>query len=87
MLTVTPPAFARMALLLKTEEKNAVLRIIRRNKRLKIRVSSLRPGDQTFNHNGKVVLAIDSKVSPSLSKRHLDVHQTEDGPRLRMLLD
>ncbi|MCY2967898.1 MAG: hypothetical protein NT069_30435 [Planctomycetota bacterium] len=86
MLKVTTPAAARMAQLLKAEGTTAVLRIVRRNKRLKIKVSALQPGDQTFAHNGKVVLAIDSKVSPSLSKRQLDLRQTDSGPRLKMLL-
>jgi hypothetical protein len=84
MLNVSTPAAARMAHLLKTKAADAVLRIIRRKDRLKMRLGRLHAGDQTFAHQGRVVLAIDQRIGKSLSLRHLDLRETATGPRLRL---
>ena len=41
-----------------------------------------RPGDTTFDHNGRTVLLLDEQASQVLSERTLDVQTTTDGPRL-----
>lgn len=41
-----------------------------------------RPGDATFEHNGRKVLLLDSQAAQTLEGKVLDVHSTDDGPRL-----
>jgi hypothetical protein len=84
MLKVSDRAAERMAHLLNAKSDGAVLRIIRRDDRLRMLFGHLLPGDQTFAHQGRVVLAIDQRVGKSLSLRHLDLRETETGPRLRL---
>lgn len=86
MLKVSTPAAAQLAQLLNPRANDAVVRIIRRKNRLRLRWSLVRPGDQTFAHDGRVVLALDDRMGKSLSKRQLEVRQTDAGPRLRMKL-
>jgi hypothetical protein len=45
-------------------------------------LDSARPGDTTFNHEGRKVLLLDALASEVLADRTLDVHSTEDGPSL-----
>jgi hypothetical protein len=71
-----------MAHLLNAKPENAVLRIVRRDQRLRLRFGTVRPGDQTFVHDGRIVLALDERVGTSLSLRQLELRQTDDGPRL-----
>lgn len=84
MLKVSTPAAVRMTHLLNPKGAAAVLRIIRRDARFRLRVSHLRPGDQTFSHDGRVVLVLDKRMHKSLSRVHLDVRQTDTGPRLKL---
>jgi len=84
MLKVSVPAAARMAVLLNSRPGDAVLRIIRDHKRLRLRVGVLSPGDQTFAHNGKVVLALDQRLGKDLALRQLDLRESATGPRLRL---
>jgi hypothetical protein len=84
MLQVSTSAAARMAHLLSAKPENAVLRIVRRNQRLRLRLGTVHPGDQTFVHNGRVVLALDERIGTNLSLRQLDLRQTDGGPRLRL---
>jgi len=41
-----------------------------------------RPGDTTFNHDGRKVLLLDPSASQALAEKKLDVQATDDGPRL-----
>jgi hypothetical protein len=84
MLKVSTPAAVQLAHLLHPKAGDAVVRIVRRKNRLRLRWSLVRPGDETFAHDGRVVLALDDRMRRSLSKRQLDVRQTDAGPRLRM---
>lgn len=84
MLKISPTAAARMADLLTAKSDNAVLRIVRRDDRLHLQTGRLRPGDETYAHEGRVVLAIDPRVAKSLTLRQLDLRETSTGPRLRM---
>lgn len=84
MLQVSIPAAARMAHLLKTRPETAVLRIVLHKDRLRMRRGLVHPGDQTFAHNGRVVLALDKTMGTTLSKRELDLRQTDHGPKLRL---
>jgi hypothetical protein len=84
MFTLTNPASARLAHLLETKGDAAVARIFCRKHKLRLGVGQLRPGDQTFSHEGRVVLALDQRISTSLSRRRLYVRQTDTGPRLKL---
>jgi len=84
MLQVSTPAAARMAYLLNSKPGNAVLRIVRQNQRLRLRLGTVRPGDQTFVHDGRVVLALDERMGTKLTFRQLELRETDDGPRLQL---
>jgi hypothetical protein len=84
MLIVTNPASARLADLLKTRADDAVLRIYSRNHRLRLGVGHLQPDDRTFAHEGRVVLALNPRISRSLAEHQLDIRQTKTGPRLSL---
>jgi hypothetical protein len=84
MLQVSDRAAERMAHLLNAKSDDAVLRIIRREERLRMQFGQLLPGDQTFAHQGRIVLAIDQRIGKSLSLRHLELRETEAGPRLKL---
>ena len=84
MLHVSTPAAARMAHLLNSRPHHAVLRIVRRDQRLRLRLGIIRPGDQTFVHDGRVVLALDARMGTRLASGQLEVKDTAEGPRLRL---
>lgn len=84
MFNVTIPAAARMTELLVPRADEAVLRIVRRSGRFRLRVSQVRPGDWTFPHCGKTVLALDERMSHLLARRFIDVVGTTAGPRLKL---
>ena len=84
MLQVSTHAATRMAQLLNAKPENAVLRIVRRDQRLRLRLGTVRPGDQTYVHDGRVILALDKSIGTTLSLRQLELRQTDDGPRLRL---
>lgn len=84
MLTMTPSAGARLTLLLDGQSNDAVCRIVRLDRRLKLRKGHVCENDRTFTHDGRVVLAVDEKVSAALESRKLDVRETERGPRLKL---
>jgi hypothetical protein len=73
-----------MAHLLSARPENAVLRIVRQDQRLRLRLGIVRPGDQTFVHDGRVVLAIDERLGTKLGQRQIELRETDDGPRLRL---
>lgn len=57
--------------------------------RLKVETNGLasaldqpRPGDTTFNHDGRKVLLLDPQASRFLAEKKLDLQATDDGPRL-----
>ncbi len=40
------------------------------------------PGDETFNHNGKVVLVLDQQISQLLGNKTIDLMTDDDGSHL-----
>jgi Fe-S cluster assembly iron-binding protein IscA len=42
------------------------------------------PEDETFDHEGRTVLIVDTRVAEYLEDRTLDVRDTEAGPRLKL---
>jgi Fe-S cluster assembly iron-binding protein IscA len=52
---------------------------------LESKLDTVRPGDTTYNHEGRKVLLLDTRASRVLADRTMDVQTTEDGPRLGIL--
>ena len=42
----------------------------------------IRPGDETFDHNGKVVLVLDQQTSQFLGDKTIDLMTDDDGSHL-----
>lgn len=87
MLTLTNSAGAHLNHLLMAKSDTAVARITQGPRRMHLLLGELRAGDQKFSHAGRVVLALDSKVAESLSKRQLDLRASKSGPRLRLVTE
>ncbi len=45
-------------------------------------LDTAKPGDESYDHDGRKVLLLDEQVSSLLAESVLDVHTTEAGPRL-----
>lgn len=84
MLTMTDPAGARLANFLSKVGDDAVVRIVRGKHRFKLEMGRTRKSDETFAHDGRIVLALDERVATSLASRQLQVRETNAGPRLRL---
>ncbi len=61
---------------------DAVVRVVVEGRRVDIGIDIVRPGDTTFDHGGKVVLAIDEQVSELLADMQLDVKVTGEESQL-----
>ena len=84
MLTMTDPAGARLADFLSKVADGSVVRIVRGKHRFKLEMDRPRKSDETFAHDGRIVLALDERVATSLSSRQLQIRETKAGPRLRL---
>lgn len=84
MLNLTETARTRLGDLLIKSPDGEVMRIIRLDRRMRMRRDHVRPNDTVFTHDGRAVLVLDGPVADALSSRTLDVRQTETGPRLRL---
>jgi hypothetical protein len=47
-----------------------------------MQTDKMRPGDETFNHNGKVVLVEDQQISQLFGNRTIDLMTDDDGSHL-----
>ena len=91
MLTLTNAAGAHLARKLARAEAAAdvAIRFIpkehgRKRRRWGLRLDTLHPGDETFVHDGKMVLVLDEAVSELLTEKTLDVKHSAAGPRLTL---
>ncbi len=64
---------------------DAVMRVISRDGGFGLEIDTVQPGDETFAHSEKTVLAIDEQVSELLANNKLDVDATGDQPELRLM--
>jgi hypothetical protein len=48
-------------------------------------LDNARPGDETFDYEGRTVLMLDAQVSQVLDDSTLDVEATDEGPKLILL--
>jgi hypothetical protein len=86
MFNVTKPALARLSRRLDDTESDAkvALRFTRREGGWKLGPDQTRPGDVTFDHDGRNVLLLDAATAKAMTDLTLDVRKTDAGPRLRL---
>ena len=89
MLTVTYAAGEHIAYMLSEHEvrDDVVLRIELTKGGIKMQPDKMRPGDETFDHNGKVVLVLDQQTSQLLGNKTIDLMTDDDGSHLILELD
>ena len=87
MLTLSYAASEHLALMLAEAEApdDAVLRLVGKHGDFGLAIGTVEPGDETFAHAEKTVLAIDEQVSRLLANKKLDVDVTGDKPELTMM--
>jgi hypothetical protein len=66
-------------------QESTAVRFVLEENTLTPMLDNSRPGDETFDHNGRQVLLLDAQVSQILADSTLDVRATEEGPRLVLL--
>ncbi len=84
MLTVTYMAGEHIAYMLCEHEArdDVVLRIKLRKNGVELQPDKMRPGDETFDHNGNVVLVLDQQTSQLLGNKTIDLMSDDDGSHL-----
>ena len=85
MLTLSYVASEHLALMLAqaVAPDDAVIRLVVKDDKIGFTIDTIQPGDATFDHAEKTVLAIDEQVSELLANNKLDVDATGDQPELR----
>jgi hypothetical protein len=75
MLTVTDTAIANLAQILKQQgaPEDVAVRFVYETKGIALRHDSERPGDKTYQHEGRTVLLLDAQVSQLLAEDTLDI--------------
>ncbi len=84
MVTVTYTAVEYMAYTLSEQQvgDDVVLRIRSANGGVEIQRDKVRPGDEIFDHNGKVVMVMDQQTSQLLDNMTIDIMTDHNGSRL-----
>ncbi len=62
--------------------EDAVIRLVVEDGNLGLEIDTVKPGDTTFAHAERSVLAIDAQISESLADKRLDLHVEDDQPEL-----
>ena len=86
MVTVTYSAAEHMAWTLSEHQvrDDVVLRIELTKAHVEMQPDTIRPGDETFDHNGKVVLVLDQLTSRLLGNKTIDLMTDDDGSHLTL---
>ena len=84
MVTLTYSAGEHMAYMLPEDQvrDDVVLRIKFANGGVEMQPDKMRQGDETFDHNGKVVLVLDQQTSQLLGNKTIDLMTDDDGTHL-----
>ncbi len=84
MVTLTYTAGEHMAYMLSEHQARdeVVLRMKLTKGGVEMQPDKIRPGDETFSHNGKVVLVLDQQTSQWLDNKTLDLMTDDDGSYL-----
>ena len=89
-MTVTYTAADHMAYTLSEHQvehqvrDDVVLRIKLTKGDLEMQPDKIRPGDETFDHNGKLVLVLDQQTSQFLGNKTIDLMTDDDGSHLTL---
>jgi len=75
MLTVTEVASARLAQMLEDQgvSEEVAVRFVIEGQGVALRQDTERPGDATFQHDGRTILLLDAEVSELLTETTLDL--------------
>ncbi len=82
MVTITYTAAEHIAYMLSEQQVDAVLRIMVARGDVEMEPDQIRPGDETFDHDGKVVLVLDQQTSQLLGNKTIDLTADDDGSHL-----
>ena len=83
-MTVSYSAAEHMAYTLFESQvsEDSVFRMILTNGCAEMHEDKIRPGDETFDHNGKVVLVMDQQTSQFLGDMTIDLMTDDDGSHI-----
>ncbi len=84
-LVITKAAAAYLAHVREQDPIGQTVRLVFGLRGLEPQPSVVLPGDTTFEHQGRTVLVFDETMFQMLRDKTLDVEETEDGHRLRLL--
>jgi Fe-S cluster assembly iron-binding protein IscA len=86
MLTITETAGAHLAQLLVENKasEDVTIRFLLVGEKLRPMLDNVRPGDVTFEHEGRTVLALDEPLSERFADTTLDLEEAGDGKHLRL---
>jgi hypothetical protein len=65
--------------------EETAIRLVLDGNTLTPKLDNARPGDATFDHEGRMVLMLDAQLTQVLAESMLDVRVTEEGPVLVLL--
>src|SRR5262249_26385642 len=65
--------------------EETAIRLVLEGNTLTPQLDNARPGDETFDHEGRLVLMLDAQVSQVLDDSTLDIEATDEGPKLILL--
>lgn len=84
MLNLTPAAGGYLSKVLEEAQASpdTAVRLAVEGDGLQSTLDVVRPGDTTYNHDGRKVLVLDNRASRVLADRTLDVLPTDEGMRL-----
>ena len=84
MVTLTYTAGERMAYMLSERQvrDDVVLRIKLTKGGFEMQPDKMRPGDETLDHNGKVILVLDQQTSQLVGNKTIDLITDDDGSQL-----
>ncbi len=84
MVTITYTAAEHIAYMLSEHQvhDDVVVRIKWTKGDVEMQPDKIRPDDETFDHNGKVVLVLDQQTSQLLGDKTIDLTADEDGSHL-----
>ncbi len=84
MVTLTYTAGEHMAYMLSEHEfrDDVVVRIRLTKGGIEMQPDKMRPGDETFDHNEKVVLVLDQQTLQLLGNKTIDLMTDDDGSHL-----
>lgn len=82
MLFVTEEAARHLAGVLSDAPDEAVVRLVPRDDHLAMALDAEQPGDTTFSHDDRPVLALSPPIAEVLGDMTLDVERTPEGPQL-----